>query len=322
MPWVLGLDGGGTRTVALVANEKGRVLGRGESGPSSHHTAGMARAAEAVHRAVGEALEDAGLVPQALSAAFFALVGADRPMDRQVMASAIARLGLHCPVRVEHDSVAALAGATEGKPGVVVMAGAGSIAYGEDPSGNAARAGGYGPILGDEGSGYDIGRRALIAVLRAEDGRSPATVLTERIKRRFMLDRMTDLIHLVYGSPAPLDRPEIAALAPMVVEAAREGDAIAREILRVAGRELGLAAAAVLQRLEWEDGSPIPVAGVGEIFSAGNLLTLPMQQVIQSACPQAQMMQAKHTPAYGAVLLALRSIGIEPEQVAGERNRA
>lgn len=320
MPWVLGLDGGGTKTVALVANEKGRVLGRGESGPANYHTAGLTRAAENIQEAVRAAIADAGLVTQALSAAFLALAGVDRPTDRQVMSGVVARLGLTCPVHLDHDAAAALAGATGGKPGVVIIAGTGSIAFGEDAQGNRARSGGYGPLLGDEGSGYDIGRKALIAVLRHEDGRGPATLLTERIRQRFLLEKMTDLINLVYGNPAPLQRPEIAGLAPMVVEAARDGDGIAREILRVAGRELGLCAAAVLQRLRWEPGQTVPVAGSGGVFTAGSILALPLEQVVRSVCPQAQMWQPMHTPAYGAALLALRSQGIKLEEAPGERN--
>lgn len=320
MPWVLGLYGGGSKTVALVANEKGRVLGRGESGPSNYHTAGLAGAGGALQMAVDTAIADAGLVNQALATAFFALAGVDRPTDRQVMSAVVARLGLTCPVNMDHDAVAALAGATSGQPGVVVMAGTGAIAYGEDAQGARARSGGYGPLLGDEGSGYDIGRKALMAALRAEDGRSPATGLTVKLKKRFMLDRMTDLIHLVYGSPAPLQRPEIASLSPLVVEAAREGDGIAKEILRVAGRELGLSAAAVLKQLNWDGAKTVQVAGSGGVFAAGNLLALPMQQVVHSVCPQAQICQPQHTPAYGAVLLGLRSLGIKPEDLPGERH--
>lgn len=319
MPWVLGLDGGGTKTVAIVANEKGRVLGRGESGPANYHTAGLAKASENIRNAAHAAIEDAGIVGQALTAAFFALAGVDRPADRQVMSGVIASLGLTCPVHIDHDASAALAGATGGLPGVVVIAGTGSICYGEDTKGARARAGGYGPLLGDEGSGYDIGRKALIAALRAEDGRSPATVLTERIRQRFMLEKMTDLINLVYGNPAPLQRPDIAALTPMVVEAANEGDGIAKEILRVAGRELGLCAAAVLQRLNWDGAATVPVAGSGGVFAAGNLLALPMEQVVRSICPQARLSQPKHTPAYGAVLLALRTLGIRLEDAPGDR---
>jgi len=319
MPWVLGLDGSGTRTVALVANERGRVLGRGEGGPANYHTAGLAHASEAISSAVHAAIGDAGLVPQALSTAFFAIAGVDRVTDRQVMSGAVARTGLQCPIHLDHDAAAALAGATGGQPGVVVIANTGSIAYGEDHHGTRARSGGYGPILGDEGSGYDIGRKALIAALRAEDGRGPSTTLAQKLKTRFMLDRMPDLINLVYGDPAPLQRPDIAGLAPMAVEAAREGDSIAREILRVSGRELGLAAAAVLQRLEWNPGVPVPVAGSGSVFAAGSILALPMEQVVRSVCPQAQMLQPKHTSAYGAVLLALRSLGIHPDNVPGER---
>lgn len=319
MPWVLGVDGGGTRTVALVVNERGRVLGRGESGPANYRTAGLTSAADHIQQAAATAISDAGLVKQALNGAFLALAGVDRPTDRQVMSGVVARIGLTCPIQVEHHAMAALAGATSGKPGVVVIAETGSVAFGEDAHGNRRRAGGYGPLLGDEGGGYDIGRKALIAALRYEDGRGPATALADRIKQRFMLDQMTDLINLVYGDPAPLQRTEIAGLAPLVLEAAREGDSIAREILRVAGRELGLLAAAVLKGLDWNGASMVPVAGCGSVFAAGSLLALPMQQVAFSVCPAAEICQPKHTPAYGAALLALRQLGIRLEEAPGER---
>jgi len=320
MPWVLGVDGGGTKTVALVVNERGRVLGRGESGPANYHTAGLSVAAENIQHAATAAITDAGLVKQALGGAFLALAGVDRPTDRQVMSGVVARLGLTCPIQLEHHAVAALAGATGGKPGVVVIAATGSVAFGEDGRGNRRRSGGYGPLLGDEGSGYDIGRKALIAALRSEDGRGPATILAERIKKVFMLDTMNDMINLVYGNPAPLERAEIAGLTPLVLDAARDGDGIAREILRVAGRELGLLAAAVLRGLQWEEHVTVPVAGSGSVFAAGALLHLPMEQVAMSVCPQAEMCQPQHTPAYGAGLLALRNLGIRLEEAPGERN--
>lgn len=321
MPWVLGLDGGGSRTIALVANEKGRVLGRGEAGPANYHTTGLGQAAENIRSAARAAIEDAGLVNQAITAAYFAVAGVDRQMDRQVMSGALASTGLTCSIQMDNDACAALAGATGGEPGVVVMSGTGSIAYGEDGLGNRSRAGGYGPLLGDEGSGYDIGRRALIAALRAEDGRSPATALSGRIRERFMLDGMTDLINLVYGNPPPLGRPEIAGLTPLVVEVGMGGDSIAREILRVAGRELGLLTAAVLQHLEFPSGQKVPIAGSGGVFAAGSILTLPMQQVVRSVCPTAELIHPKHTATYGAVLLALRHLGIKPEEAPGERNQ-
>jgi N-acetylglucosamine kinase-like BadF-type ATPase len=319
MPWVLGLDGGGSKTVALIANEKGRVLGRGESGPATQHTAGLARAAEAIRTATYQALDDAGLLVQAIQAACFALAGADQQIDRQVMASVIAGLGLKCPIQLEHDATAALAGATGGRPGVIIIADTGAIAYGEDGTGQRARADGYGPILGDAGSGYDVGRRALIAALRHEDGRGPATVLTERIRQRFMLGSMTDLINLVHGNPAPLQRQDIAALAPLVTGCALEGDRVARDLIKQAGQELGITASAVLQRLTWPAGQTIPVAGTGSMFDAGPLLIDPMEQVIRANVPQAELVKSKHTPAYGAVLLALRSLGIQLEDEPGER---
>lgn len=320
MPWVLGLDGGGSRTVALIANEKGRVLGRGESGPATQHTAGLARAAEAIRSATYQALDDAGLMVQALHAACFALVGADHTIDRQVMASVIASLGLKCPITLEHDATAALAGATGGRPGAIIIADTGAMAYGEDATGQRARADGYGPIVGDTGSGYDVGRKALMAALRHEDGRGPATLLTERITRRFMLGSMTDILNLVHGNPAPLQRQDIAAIAPKVIQCAQEGDRVALDLVRTAGQELGAAVSAVLARLSWPTEEPIPVAGLGSMFEAGPLLVDPMQQVIHANEPRAMLVKPQHTPSYGAVLLALRSLDIQLDETPEERH--
>lgn len=312
MPWVLGVDGGGSKTVALVANEKGRVLGRGEAGPANYHITGLGRAVDAIRQATLAALTDSGLVPQALSAAFFGISGMDRPVDKQMMASALASLDLTCKIILENNAVATLAGATGNRPGVAVIAGIGSVAFGENEAGEHARSGGYGPVLGDEGSGYDLGRRALTAALRAEDGRGPATALSDLLRERFMLESILDLTHLVHGDPPALGRTEIARLAPLVIKAAHAGDAVAREILRIAGRELGLAGAAVLRQLRFS-GAEVPVAGCGDVFAAGPILTLPMQQVLRSVCPGAVLIAPRHTAAYGAVLMALRFLGIRLE---------
>ncbi len=322
MPWVLGVDGGGNKTIALVANEKGKVLGRGEAGPANYHTSGLGRAVEAIRMATQGAIADSGLVPQALAACFFAVAGVDRPVDRQVMASALAGLDLGGRVLLDHNAAATLAGATGNRPGAVVIAGTGSIAYAENEQGATARAGGYGPVLGDEGSAYDIGRRALLAAIRHEDGRGPATALTQLLKDRFMLDNMLDLTHLVHGEPPALGRAEISHLAPLVIQTAQSGDAVTKEILRIAGRELGIAGASVLSQLPFA-GPEVPVAGSGDVFGAGNILTLPMQQVLRSTCPGAVLIAPRHTPAYGATLLALRAVGIHlQDTLPGEGNHA
>lgn len=320
MPWVLGLDGGGSRTVALIANEKGRVLGRGESGPATQHTAGLARAAEAIRSATFQALDDAGLMVQALHAACFALVGADHTTDRQVMASVIASLGLKCPITLEHDATAALAGATGGRPGAIIISDTGAMAYGEDHTGQRARADGYGPIAGDSGSGYDVGRRAIRAALRHQDGRGPATLLTERIMRRFMLNHMTDILNLLHGDPAPLGRQDIAAIAPKVIQCAQEGDPVALELVRTAGEDLGTSALSVLRQLSWPAGERIPVAGLGSMFEAGSLLIDPIKQVLEANEPRAILVKPQQTPSYGAVLLALRSLNIQLDETPGERH--
>ncbi|MDB4893831.1 MAG: hypothetical protein JWN15_93, partial [Firmicutes bacterium] len=164
---VLGIDGGGTKTRCLAADGAGCILGEGLAGPSNYQVLGMDGAVAAVMAAVAEALGVAGADLADVEAVCAGLAGVGRPEDHAVMTAA---LPFAAPVklRVVPDAHIALAGALGGQPGAVVISGTGSIAYGIDAGGRTARAGGWGWLLGDEGSGSDIGKRAIMAALAAE----------------------------------------------------------------------------------------------------------------------------------------------------------
>lgn len=299
MHWYVGVDGGGTKTAAVVTDASGQVLGRGESGPSNYHGVGLETATASVTRAVQAALSAAGLARTRPAAACFGLAGAARPEDVALLLPGLAPLA--ATVRVTHDAAVALAGATGGAPGVIVIAGTGSIAYGEAADGRSARSGGWGWLLDDAGSGFDVGRRTLQAVIRAADGRGPATDLTVLVQSHWGLASVDGLIGKVYH---PLiGREEMAGLAKLAATAASAGDEVARAIWQEAGEALAEQAAAVMRTLSL---GAAPVAPVGGLWRAGALLQQPFADRLAALAPGARIGPPAMGPAEGAALLARR----------------
>jgi N-acetylglucosamine kinase-like BadF-type ATPase len=301
-PFFLGIDGGGTKTIAILLGRDGALIGRGQAGPSTPRAVGEAAAHLELRRAMTEALEQARLAAADVQAICLGLAGVDRPGDSAAVTSVVREMLPAARVLVHNDAVIALAGGVGRLYGVVLIAGTGAIAYGVDAHGRSCRASGWGHLLGDEGSGYDIGLGALRAVLRAHDGRGPATALAARIISAWNLDRPEDLIGLVYASGFP--RRRIAALVPLVDDAAGAGDAVARRLLTAAGQELGQAACAVIRGLSMQsDAFEVPL--VGGAFQTRHLLRDAVDETIRDLAPRATLIEPRHEPAMGAALLAL-----------------
>lgn len=303
---VLGVDGGGSRTRCVIASLSGHILARGSGGPSNPLTAGFDGAAEAIQAAVEEASRRCGI--NSFVASVMGLAGTERASNVE---SLTARLTLHDlgNLRIIGDAQVALAGAMGCRPGVVVISGTGSIAYGENGAGETARAGGWGWRLGDEGSGYDIGSRALISALRDQDGRGPATLLTEKIRGALSLEDLDELVDLTYRGN--MGSEEVAALAGLVGEAAREGDNVALRILEGAGVELGVAASAVIGRLGLTGGFTLGL--VGGVFNLGPLIRESLERSVRRTAPDCVISRPRFPPEVGAALLALRDVSVELE---------
>ena len=301
---VLGVDGGGSRTRCLIASLSGHILARGSGGPSNPLTAGFDGAAESIQAAIEEASGRCGI--NSFIASVMGLAGTERASTRE---SLKARLTLHDlgDLRIISDARVALTGATGCRPGVVVISGTGSIAYGENERGETARAGGWGWRLGDEGSGYDIGHRALIAALRDRDGRGPATLLTESVRGALGLENLDDLVDLTYGGN--MGSAEVAALAGLVGDAAGEGDNVALRILEGAGVELGVSASAVIVRLGLTGGFTLRL--VGGVFNLGSLIRESLERSVRRTAPDCVISRPRFPPEVGAALLALRDVGVE-----------
>ncbi len=299
MELYLGVDGGQTATKALVGDARGRVLGRGRSGPCNHVGAaeGRAKLERALTAAVGEALREAGAPAETrFEAACFGMSGG--PDDKRAIIEALIPAGI---VDVVTDAHIALEGALGGEPGVVVIAGTGSMALGRGSDGRTLRAGGWGYQFGDEGGGFDIVRQALRAALRMEEGWGRETSLRGRLLEETGAADINRLMHEFYTTDWP--RSRVAGLAPLVAKAAEEGDeegdGVAADILREAGRVLAGYANAVGGRLP--DASR--VSYVGGVF--GN------EVVLRAFCDAVRgtVNPPRFDPAGGALLAAYRLAG-------------
>lgn len=305
--FVIGIDGGQTGTTCLLASLDGRILGRGLGGHLVHlaQPQGAALLEQALAAAVADAWRAAGLTPQPCAAAYLGLSGVEAGAPEAAMAESVARaLVITDTIVAANDSTSALAGALLGKPGVVLIAGTGAIARGRNEAGAEAFAGGWGWLLGDEGSAAFVGREGLLASLRAWDGRGPPTRLVESFERHFDVPWLFDLKRIIYAR-APEARL-FADLAPLVVQAATEGDQVARRVVQTAAFELAGTAAAVIARLQFS--SPIvPVAPIGGVFRAGVAVLSPFRRSLRRLEPRAHVVAAALPGACGALILALRA---------------
>jgi N-acetylmuramic acid 6-phosphate etherase len=303
---VLGIDGGGTRTVVILAARSGdswKFLGRGEAGPSNRHAVGTPSALAALDESTDRAFAAAGRVRAAVRVACLGLAGAGRPGDQEIVREWAARTHLAASVEVIEDAALLLAAGTPAGWGVAVVAGTGSMAFARCADGRTARAGGWGPLLGDEGSGYAIALAGLRAAARAADGRAQATPLTDRLLAACGLTRPEELVGVVYRGG---DRMALAALAPVVLDAAEAGDPVAEHIVRDAAGELAAAAAAAARQLNL--GASFPVALAGGLLSSSPRYRLRFLNALSERGLTVGPVSLVTEPAEGAVRLALAKI--------------
>jgi N-acetylglucosamine kinase-like BadF-type ATPase len=296
---VLGIDVGGTKTVCLLADENGRILGEGHGPGGNLLAAGEEELERVLRDAVDAAIDGRGI---AIDAICLGVAGVDREDEIRTVHDVVARVGYRSRVVVVNDALIALVAGAGAAPGIVVIAGTGSIVYGRNARNLAARAGGWGHIIGDEGSGYWIGREALAAVVRASDGRGPDTQLTEAVMRHFELADVTELVRVVYDRELP--RVSVAALGPVIQRARDSGDPVAIRILDRAAAELAVAADAVATRLDLrEDACRVVLAG--GVFRVVPWLTSELGRQLATMAPHWRVDVLDCEPATGAVSLAI-----------------
>jgi glucosamine kinase len=333
MPLFLGIDGGGTRTTAWLANEAGRILARAVTGPSNPLKVGFEAAQRELLRAARTTLRQAGVgacfrppnirdplngkaavaplrerrrqpshsdraqrVP-ALDAVCVGLAGVDRP---QVHRRLCTWLRKSIPARfhlLTTDAAIALRAAIGDSPGVIVVSGTGSIAYGRDDRGRVLRSGGWGVAYDDAGSGYELGHKAIVAALHDYDGRGRYTQLSAKVCQALRIPDITQVV------PKSLTPRQIAALFPLVLEAARRRDFVARELCEQGGRDLAGLAGALLKRLGWLR-RVVPVVCAGGVFRSSPRIRRSFARYLHRAAPQARVLLLRHPPVEGALALA------------------
>jgi len=300
----LGVDGGGTKTHIALMNTAGEVTCEGTAGPSNPLRVGVETAVTNIVQAINEACDRGGASRGDITGAMLGLGGVRRAdLKQRVRDSFTKRLGIR-KTEVVTDAEIALFATTLGKPGLVVIAGTGSVCLGKNEKGELAISGGWGPLAGDEGGGVGIAQQALHSVAKASDGRGTPTVLSERAAEYFRASGPENLIVAIY-SPQ-VDNMRIAGFARLVVETALEGDTIAGEILKDAGDELGIAACAVIRKLGLSR-RKVPIGCVGSVFNAGKLLTGPMLETIRKCASAAYLAEPLMSPAHAAALMAFQS---------------
>jgi N-acetylglucosamine kinase-like BadF-type ATPase len=305
---LLGVDGGGTTTEAWLAEPGGKLIGRGTAGPSNAKAVGLPSARQALHLAIQAAFQAGGLDPLPVDIACLGLAGFDRPDDRKLLTEWAdeARWARRIVLANDGDLVVA-AGTPEGF-GIGVIAGTGSIAVGRSSQGCTARAGGWGHIIGDEGSAYRVVLDALRLVARRADGREPTSPrrdrLTERLCAALGVGEPAQIVTVIYASD--FSRAQIASLAPSVLAAGDEDTEVISRLLVPAGAALAEMVVAVARSLDWQSG-PLAVAAAGGFLLSANVVLEEMVSGILRHGYQVTLTRVTH-PVRGAVVLAERAM--------------
>ena len=298
----IGVDGGQTTTLTALATAAGEILSYAMTGPCDniHEPGGLERQYGSLRQGYESVFANLGLPPGHLKGVYLGVTGAGHQPTIESVYDAD-------HITFFQDVVTALSGAIPSMHGLIIIAGTGSVAYGQNPQGQAGMAGGKGYYVSDEGSASDIARLAFRAVFQALDGRGPQTTLLQRLLDYYDCPDITELHRRVYGE---FTRDRLAQAAGVVGQAAAEdGDSVAIALLDQAGYELGRQITAVLRRLDWLD-QPVPIAPIGGVFQAGAFVTEPMMAHVHQSNPAAYLQPPRFPPVIGALLLAYRTAGL------------
>jgi glucosamine kinase len=303
MPYYLGIDGGGTKTTCVIGDESS-ILATAMTGPSNIFRVGEAQTRESLHQCVNQACAAAGITPAQVAHTCVGGSGAARPELAALVRGFLGEI-LSTPIEVVGDIQTSLEAAFDNGPGVIVIAGTGSIAYGRNVEGETGRAGGWGFAVGDEGSAHWIGRSAVTAILRAADtfgagnlSAENASQLARALMTEWQVRSLTDLALTASAVPPP----DFAGLFPAV---ANSTDELATEILRAAGRELARIVSLVSLRL-FRDERPVPVAMIGGVFRHSKLVRDVFYNELRQLDSRAEIRGEIVDPVIGALRLARR----------------
>ena len=309
--YTLGIDGGGTRTRVVLIDQDGNERARATGGPSNYHAVGLEATEASLREAIAGVLREAGVRMDQVGRIGLGMAGVARPDDIAAVRAIADRVGYFHHIVLTHDAEAALVGGVGRRRGAVLIAGTGAIAYGVNACGASRRADGWGPLLGDDGSAYWIGREGLRAVARALDARGPSTALQPDLFRHLSLGDHQELVPLVYGSG--FGPSQAAALAPVVCATARAGDGVAQEIVRKAGYHLAHTLGAVIGALGMAQ-EAFEVVLTGGLLLSESLVRDAVVAALGQIAPRARPVAPRHDAAYGAARLAQEEEQREDEE--------
>ncbi|MDU0206274.1 MULTISPECIES: N-acetylglucosamine kinase [Paenibacillus] len=311
---LLAFDGGGTKSIVVLTDREGNVLGQGKAGPCNYQGVGKKKAVREIAHGIREAIldlgisEDLALLPSIeIDCAVFGIAGLDTEYDRKVIMEMVQETLSLLTIQVGHllvhnDGLAALLGATEGQPGVLVIAGTGSIVFGINEFGQTGRTGGWGHRVGDEGSGYWIGKQAVTAILRMNDGRGEATKLQEWVLPHMGFNHVEELFNWVYSADYSVDK--LGELSQLVSLAAIAGDHEAKRILSAASEELFVSVRAIIQQLMLTD-KPFKLILQGGVLRNISLVRKQLISQIEEYAPQAQIVDMQGEPINSIISMGL-----------------
>jgi N-acetylglucosamine kinase-like BadF-type ATPase len=302
--YYLGVDIGGTKSHALIADQHGRVVGFGEGGAGNYEVVGWEGLRQTLQDIVDQALDSAGIAREQVAGAGFGVAGYDWPGEEEPTRQAIESLGLSAPYGLVNDAtIGLLAGADDGW-GLAVVAGTSNNCRGRDRQGRVGRVTGCGPGFGEYGGASELVAEAVKRIAYAWTERGPATRLAEAFARLTGATGTADLLEGLY-----LERYNLsAAAARTVFELAAEGDAVAQDLIRWAGRELGSLAVGVIHQLGFE-GADFDVVLAGSLYDGSPILTEAMRETIHAVAPGARLVRLEAPPVAGGVLLAMEQVG-------------
>jgi N-acetylglucosamine kinase-like BadF-type ATPase len=313
--YYLGADVGATKTHILIAEESGRAVGFGKSGSGNHESVGYEGLYSAIHTAADQAFGSTGLTKEQILGAGFGIAGYDWPSEREKTLEIIGSLGLQAPFQVVNDAIlGVVAGAQDGW-GVAVVSGTGCNCWGWDRTRkNIGQLTGGGSRMGEAAGASELVERAVQAIAYEWTGRGPATGLTPAILQYVHADDLVDLLGGLMDGRHRID----AAAAPIVFQVAAEGDPLALELIRWAGRELGELANTVIRQLHFE-GLAFDVIQVGSMYDGSPLLTQTMARTIHRVAPGCRLVRLKAPSVVGAVLLGMEQAGLRPTSAVREQ---
>ncbi|BBI36481.1 N-acetylmuramic acid/N-acetylglucosamine kinase [Cohnella abietis] len=304
MKYVIGIDGGGTKSLLHMMDLEGNLLLELRGGPTNIYATSEQAVEQELTELLSQMVEASGRSIADCVALCLGSAGVDRPYEKQVLSDIFRKCGVTGILTITHDAEAVLVAGTGKQEGITLVSGTGSFGFARDLEGNRARTGGWGHLIGDEGGGYDIGINAIKAAVRSEDGREAPTLLLPMLMKEIGLERPEQFLQYVYKTAG---KPQIAALAKVVSEAYLAGDVRAKRILEDAASELYLKTSTLVRALHFEN-RPITLVANGSVFTHIHYVYERLSHLIKSSYPEITVVKPTLPAAHGAALIALQSL--------------